>query len=424
METLARRASSTALRELKDSSKQVLTDFDEDALRNALVLAAGAELTHVAESTERTFTAQIDAIRQNGRNFSEILERMATVRNNVATIDSNVDSLVEKTALSSDQLHLVSDKMNQLQDSFSSIDKLVRAVNDIADQTKLLALNANIEAARAGDAGRGFSVVAAQVKDLSMTTKDANQEIKESLLRIGQSIADLSQSVQGCLATMQQSIGAVQIARENAQSIERETSQFAERLGGFQIVQQTSAHVENEIQELKTIGRTFHYIMQMMTRQGVLGDQADPLDRLQPLVEESEFSDHERFAVDEPEYVLEPQDILISATDPRGFITFANNIFCDVAEYAPEELVGKPHNVIRHPHMPRTAFADLWSTIQSGRLWQGYVANRSRSGRRYWVKANVFPCFDRNQLVGFISVRTKPDPSRIKAAIQAYRRLP
>jgi PAS domain S-box-containing protein len=182
--------------------------------------------------------------------------------------------------------------------------------------------------------------------------------------------------------------------------------------------------VENEIQELKTIGRTFHYIMQMMTRQGVLGDQADPLDRLQPLVEESEFSDHERFAVDEPEYVLEPQDILISATDPRGFITFANNIFCDVAEYAPEELVGKPHNVIRHPHMPRTAFADLWSTIQSGRLWQGYVANRSRSGRRYWVKANVFPCFDRNQLVGFISVRTKPDPSRIKAAIQAYRRLP
>jgi hypothetical protein len=80
--------------------------------------------------------------------------------------------------------------------------------------------------------------------------------------------------------------------------------------------------------------------------------------------------------------------------------------------------------VIRHPDMPRSAFADLWAVIKSGKLWQGYVANRSKTGRIYWVKANVFPCYERGQIVGYISIRTKPDPTAVRKAIEAYRLVP
>lgn len=106
------------------------------------------------------------------------------------------------------------------------------------------------------------------------------------------------------------------------------------------------------------------------------------------------------------------RDTLIHAADEQLSI---------VAEYQPGELVGKPHNVIRHPDMPKTAFADLWAVIKTGKLWQGYVANHSRTGRRYWVKANVFACFENGKTVGYISIRTKPEPVLVKKAIEAYR---
>jgi PAS domain S-box-containing protein len=131
-----------------------------------------------------------------------------------------------------------------------------------------------------------------------------------------------------------------------------------------------------------------------------------------------------RFKASEPEYLLTEDDILISATDAKGIITFADNRFYEIAEYQPGESVGRPHNIIRHPDMPKTAFADRWAVIQAGKTWQGYVKNRAKNGHSYWVKANDFPCFENGKIVGYISIRTKPDRARINQAIDAYRRVP
>lgn len=122
--------------------------------------------------------------------------------------------------------------------------------------------------------------------------------------------------------------------------------------------------------------------------------------------------------------MLRRDDVLISATDPRGRITFANNCFYRIAEYNSSELVGQPHNTIRHPDMPKAAFADLWAVIKAGKMWQGYVANRSKSGRRFRVKASVFPCVEKGKIIGYISIRTKPEPDMIEKAIEAYRMVP
>lgn len=304
----------------------------------------------------------------------------------------------------------------------------MRTVNDIADQTNLLALNATIEAARAGEAGKGFAVVANEVKELSGITKTANKEIRDTLDKIGEAISDLSHSVGQSVEKMQESISAVSITRESAAMIGEETNRFSDQLrascSNFRKLDSASIEVENETQEVSTIGKTFSYLLEMMAMQGNSFEGIDPLERLLPVVQSSSFRAPKRFTSCAPEYVLQEEDILISATDTLGKITFANNCFYEVAEYEPGELVEAPHNVIRHPDMPKTAFADLWAVIKAGKLWQGYVANRSKHGRTYWVKANVFPCFENKQIVGYISIRTKPSRSDIQRAIEAYRMVP
>jgi PAS domain S-box-containing protein len=111
-------------------------------------------------------------------------------------------------------------------------------------------------------------------------------------------------------------------------------------------------------------------------------------------------------------------DIIVSKTDLKGRITYANKVFCDIAGYTEAELIGQPHSIIRHPDMPRAVFKLLWDTILEGREIFAYVMNMAKGGDFYWVFAHVTPTFDANQnIVAFHSNRRVPDPKVIKTAI-------
>ena len=114
---------------------------------------------------------------------------------------------------------------------------------------------------------------------------------------------------------------------------------------------------------------------------------------------------------------------LVSKTDSGGRITFANRAFVEVSGYSLEELIGAPHNLVRHPHMPKEAFANLWATIKAGRPWEGLVKNRTKQGDFYWVRANVTPVLEDGKVTGFISIRAKPTRAQVSAAETAYRLL-
>ncbi|MGB1199348.1 MAG: methyl-accepting chemotaxis protein [Thalassotalea sp.] len=114
---------------------------------------------------------------------------------------------------------------------------------------------------------------------------------------------------------------------------------------------------------------------------------------------------------------------LISATDKRGVITYANAAFCRVAGFSLDELLGQNHSIVRHPDMPPAAFKDLWKNLKAGLPWRGVVKNRCKDGRYYWVDAFVTPIFEHGNLVGYQSVRTRLD-EKIKAnAIAAYKNI-
>ena len=119
-----------------------------------------------------------------------------------------------------------------------------------------------------------------------------------------------------------------------------------------------------------------------------------------------------------------PIDVeLISTTDTRGVITYANAAFCNISGFSNEELVGKNHNIVRHPDMPKAAFADLWQNLQQKKPWRGMVKNRCKDGRYYWVDAFITPIYQQQKLVGFQSVRRSPDRKLINRAEYCYQQI-
>jgi PAS domain S-box-containing protein len=88
------------------------------------------------------------------------------------------------------------------------------------------------------------------------------------------------------------------------------------------------------------------------------------------------------------------QITLLSETDPRGRITFANDAFCRISKYSRNELLGQPHSIVRHPDMPKEVFERLWSTILRGDVFKGILKNRARDGSHYWVNATIMALRD------------------------------
>jgi len=125
--------------------------------------------------------------------------------------------------------------------------------------------------------------------------------------------------------------------------------------------------------------------------------------------------------VTDEQRLLDPKRPVVTKTDLRGVIRYANPAFIQISGYGRDELVGQPHNIVRHPHMPAAAFADLWQTVKSGRPWKGLVKNRGKDGAFYWVDAYVTPLTENGQAVGYMSVRSAPTQDRIAAADELYR---
>jgi len=123
------------------------------------------------------------------------------------------------------------------------------------------------------------------------------------------------------------------------------------------------------------------------------------------------------------EFILDDADMLVSATDLEGNIAYCNPAFIRASGFSRAELIGQPHNVVRHPDMPREAFADMWQTIRMGHQWGALVKNRRKDGDHYWVRASVTPVVEHGSTVGFVSVRVKPTRDEVTAADAIYAQM-
>ena len=123
------------------------------------------------------------------------------------------------------------------------------------------------------------------------------------------------------------------------------------------------------------------------------------------------------------EHALTETDFIVTKTDLKGVITYANEDFIQISGFTKEELLGASHNIIRHPDMPVEIFDDLWKSMKAGRPWTGIVKNRCKNGDFYWVFANVTPYYENDQLAGYMSVRSKPTSKQVAEAADDYRKF-
>lgn len=127
--------------------------------------------------------------------------------------------------------------------------------------------------------------------------------------------------------------------------------------------------------------------------------------------------------VSQQEYKLQEGISIVSRTDLKGNITEANEAFIEASGYDWNELVGKPHNILRHPDVPAAVFKDFWRTIQNGKPWSQIVKNRRKNGDHYWVIANATPIFENGKITGYMSVRTPVSRNQINSAELAYKAI-
>ena len=121
---------------------------------------------------------------------------------------------------------------------------------------------------------------------------------------------------------------------------------------------------------------------------------------------------------------MQENDFIVSKTDLKGRITYVNKIFMEMAEYTEEELLGKPHSIIRHPDMPKAVFKYLWDTITKKQEVFAFVINQTRKGNDYWVYANITASLDENgNIIGYYSVRRQPNPKALEIIIPLYKTM-
>lgn len=117
---------------------------------------------------------------------------------------------------------------------------------------------------------------------------------------------------------------------------------------------------------------------------------------------------------------LKDGEYIVSKTDLKGQLVYVNRPFMEISGFTESELLGKPHNVVRHPDMPQAAFEDLWRTLKSGKAWRAMVKNRCKNGDHYWVEANANPIWEDGKIVGYMSLRVRPTRAQIDAAEALY----
>ena len=131
----------------------------------------------------------------------------------------------------------------------------------------------------------------------------------------------------------------------------------------------------------------------------------------------------ENFPVTNVEYPIADDAMIVSKTDQKGKLVYFNKQFVDASGFTEAELLGQPHNIVRHPDMPSEAFEDLWTTIKTGMPWAGAVKNRRKNGDFYWVRASVTPIWEDGQIAGYMSIRTKLPAAQRTEAEQVYAQI-
>ena len=407
VEKKSTKSTSTPKVESKDTklTTKVLNSFDE-------AMAVSEQLGNTVKDLEAATKTQTSGIEEVASSIQSIATAIQGVAQNAAkTMDmmKKSEGITEKISTDAEQGMEKMDNMKtivsesatdvkELAKELVKVDNMTGFITQIAEQTNLLALNAAIEAARAGDVGRGFAVVADEVRRLAENSKKGAEDISELITSLKDSSNKTTESIEKGNHLVTESYEMVtnilKSIKDIATSINEVVSQVQEISAATEQVSSGTEEATAAGEEILSVSQTnlksFEEIVVAKDNEARILDDANVAAKTL-----AEITD-----------VLDTSTI-ISITDNDGMISYMNEFFLDVARFPSEELMGQSHRMLKSGWHDSGLFDALWKTISGGKMFQGYVRNKTKDGTIYWVKTSISPTFDENNNIkSYVGVRT------------------
>jgi diguanylate cyclase (GGDEF)-like protein/PAS domain S-box-containing protein len=370
---------------------------------------------------KKSLLTQINSLKENPSSSEEIIEKLIYDINNISKKTNFSSSQYNQLNLMS---RMLSNKIPQLQEQISQIKTLdYTKMTDIENKTKFIQLytliDSNLKDLKDTNNFKNiedFSIIRKTIEIDAIHTQTLLKTLNKALhskqydLLFQQIFLDqATQAKQAQLSLYNElSTNYEVFINKKLQEISKKInilffSIFAVLLASFYVF---SAFYQSTIQNLNFLKEAslsvakgkFDFELYATSNDEI----ADTMYAFQVMSENVNqnvaFLDGYKTAIDESS--------IVSKTNPKGIITYANEKFCDISEYSKEELIGKPHNIVRHPDVPKEAFKEMWETIQSKKVWQGIVKNRKKSGGSYIVDATITPIVnDKGEIIEYVAVR-------------------
>lgn len=386
-------------------TSKVLRTFDEAVIASEQLSNTVMEL----ESATKSQTSGIEEVSQSLQSIATAIQGVAANANKAMNmmkesekITQTISADAEKGMSKMDSMKsIVSESSKDVQKltlELAKVDNMTAFITQIAEQTNLLALNAAIEAARAGDVGRGFAVVADEVRRLAENSKKGAEDISHLVTSLKDSSDKTTDSIQKGNSVVQDAYGVI---TNILVSIKNISISITEVVAQMQEISAATEQVSSGTEEATAASEEVLSVAQ--TNLSSFSDIAQAQDRETKILKDANTSANTLAEITD---VIDSSTI-ISTTDIDGLSNYMNNFFLEITKMRKEELKGEMHKIFKLDWHDKKLLDNLWKTVSSGKVFQGYIRNTVIDKSTYWLKTTISPIFDEEKKIkGYICIGT------------------
>lgn len=385
-----------------------------------LIVEASGALEEVARKTDQEVTRHIDDIQKCSDRFNTAKNQFDDIQDAVTAMNKAFTNIAGNVSKNDSRLNIVAERMVKLEADATNIKELIKTIGNVADQTSLIALNASVQAARVGEHGKTFRIVAGEVEKLAAKTSVVNESIGEIVTSVHQSVQEVSRSIIEVQRTISNSITNVQLSRESLTSVTNNVIRFRNNLfdglDNFLSVESHSKDIGERFREMAKVGESISSLLQGLYFEGLLKEVNFHEHMLKIMKGNCKTSSTTQNAP----FELAENKVLLSVLDRYGIFNYCNEDLISTSGFSMNELCSKKISALFHSDMPPAIINDLDECIKEGIPWIGLVkCNRNESGH-FWTRMALFPIIKSGKIGEFVVVARATSCEEISSAKKAY----